>query len=75
MKQTSIKTMLCWMAGGGILALALLLMLGQVLEYRFPFGVMALYTGMLTVLELALTIWTLKKQQNRSLVHQIKGME
>lgn len=75
MKQASIKTMLCWMAGGGILALALLLMLGQVLEYRFPFGVMALYTGLLMLLEWILTLYTMKKQQKRSLVHQIRGME
>ena len=50
-------------------------MLGQVLEYRFPFGVMALYTGLLMLLEWILTLYTMKKQQKRSLVHQIRGME
>lgn len=50
-------------------------MMGQVLSYQFPIGQMLLYIGVLVVLELLLSIWTIRKQEQSSLIEQMRIVE
>lgn len=50
-------------------------MMGQVLSYQFPIGQMLLYIGVLVVLELLLSIWTIHKQEQSSLIEQMRIVE
>lgn len=50
-------------------------MMGQVLAYRFPAGQMMLYIGVLVVLELFLSIWSIRRQEKKSLIEQMRAME
>ena len=50
-------------------------MMGQVMPYQFPFGQMSLYIGVLVVLELLLSIWTIRKQEQNSLIEQMRIVE
>ena len=50
-------------------------MMGQVLSYQFPIGQMLLYIGVLVALELLLSIWTIRKQEQNSLIEQMRIIE
>ena len=50
-------------------------MMGQVLTYQFPVGQMLLYIGVLVILELLLSIWTIRKQEQSSLIEQMRTVE
>ncbi|WP_418668011.1 FtsX-like permease family protein [Allofournierella sp.] len=50
-------------------------MMGQVLAYQFPMRQMLLYIGVLVVLELLLSIWTIRKQEKSSLIEQMRIVE
>lgn len=50
-------------------------MMGQVMTYQFPIGQMLLYIGVLVVLELLLSIWTIRKQEQSSLIEQMRTVE
>ena len=50
-------------------------MMGQVMTYQFPIGQMLLYIGVLVILELVLSIWTIHKQEQHSLIEQMRAME
>ena len=47
-------------------------MVGQVLSYQFPIGQMPLYIGVLVVLELLFSIWTIRKQEQSPLIEQMR---
>lgn len=50
-------------------------MMGQVMPYQFPVGSMLLYIGVLVVLELLLSICTIRKQEQNSLIEQMRLVE
>lgn len=50
-------------------------MMGQVLAYQFPIGQMLLYIGVLAALELLLTICAIRKQEQSSLIEQMRVVE
>ena len=50
-------------------------MMGQVMPYQFPVGSMLLYIGVLVVLELLLSICTIHKQEQNSLIEQMRLVE
>lgn len=50
-------------------------MMGQVMPYQFPVESMLLYIGVLVVLELLLSICTIRKQEQNSLIEQMRLVE
>jgi len=50
-------------------------MMGQVMPYQFTVGSMLLYIGVLVVLELLLSICTIRKQEQNSLIEQMRLVE
>lgn len=46
---------------------------GEAVKYQFPFKQMVAYLLTLSLLELALSIWTIKRQRKKTIIEQIKN--